>query len=531
MISEKKAPFEIWITTYDWLRACGNKISQNFCKEEITTHPDYPSLLSMIDFLDIGGFSYQAVQADLDAIHQFNYPLLAHIKKPGENYMKMIADPEEWANGETGYWSGIVVFPGEDARWKNAQNDVYRQEQRRNRILALAFIAIGSGLFTAAILRFFALTAGTAATIALPLFGLLSLSGIVFSMLSLGLELGFQNQLVKQVCGSVSKGGCEKVLKSKYAKGVAGITPADLSTTYFLTQFVFFLAGSWYPPLLMGTMSFAFGGIVVAALSVYTQASILKQWCAICLAIVAILTAQTALAFLIRPSFQDPLPETGFLGLFALFTLCLLPVKRLVKVNTANKFKLQELKRWKLDGGLFIDQWKQGRTIDASIWQNDLLLGDAEAPLQITVACNPYCGPCAREHARLDELLHNYKGKIKVQMRLLCNEDQESDKRTIATKAILERATAAKDSRQLQDMLTDWFTWMNYDKWSRKWQPQSANGQGTAATERMRQHMQWIKQSEIVATPTFFLNGRKMPGRYSLADIGILIPQLIELTS
>lgn len=77
---------ELWQTAYNWLLLCGNKINNNYCKEEITTHPDYPALTSVIDFLDNGSMEYNAVQADASYIHEFNYPLLAHIRQPGQEF-------------------------------------------------------------------------------------------------------------------------------------------------------------------------------------------------------------------------------------------------------------------------------------------------------------------------------------------------------------------------------------------------------------------------------------------------------------
>ena len=36
-------------------------------------------------------------------------------------------------------------------------------------------------------------------------------------------------------------------------------------------------------------------------------------------------------------------------------------------------------------------------------------------------------------------------------------------------------------------------------------------------------------KNDVAFTPTFFINGRKLPGRYNLKDIEILLPQLAEI--
>jgi protein-disulfide isomerase len=166
-----------------------------------------------------------------------------------------------------------------------------------------------------------------------------------------------------------------------------------------------------------------------------------------------------------------------------------------------------------------------GAQVDTTIWQNDLVLGNPNAPILITVACNPYCGPCAKAHKQLDDLLYRFTGKLKVQVRLLCDAENETDKRAIAVKAILQKAEIINTTTELQQMLTDWFVWMDFEKWDTKWK---ADGNIDVAG-KLKLHNKWIEEGAIQFTPTFFINGRKLPGRYALKDIEILIPQLEQI--
>jgi protein-disulfide isomerase len=249
----------------------------------------------------------------------------------------------------------------------------------------------------------------------------------------------------------------------------------------------------------------------------------------LCLGIVAVLILQTGIVLLIT-NFQllhltSIQPLLFFMLLITVLTVALLPVKGLIKTNNRNQHKLSELKKWKTDAGLFMTQWQQEERVDTTIWENDLILGDINAPILITVACNPYCGPCVKAHIQLDELLHHFPKKVKVLVRLLCNSDAEKDKRTIAVKAILQQAATLQNNTELQQMLTDWFAWMNYEKWITKWQPDNS----TDVYSRLQEHNKWVEHSAVQFTPTFFINGRSLPGRYNLKDVEILIPQLIEI--
>jgi uncharacterized membrane protein len=513
-----KPQFELWQTVYIWLKACGNKPSRTFCKEEITTHPDYPSLLSAIDLLDSGGMSFKAVQADASYIAEFNYPLLAHIKQPGEERMHIIENAGEWEKQKpiTQHWSGITIFPEQNGTWQNEQNENYLRREVKNKILVVALSLTAIALLVNSMLQLPELFTN--------LFGLLSILGLATSIVALRTELGFQSELVKQVCGTFSKGGCEKVLKSSYAKGFAGITPADFAVLYFAVQFPYYLLACWHPSWFPALFLFALPGIGISAISIFIQAAKLKEWCILCLGIALTLTLQFAI-FIIeyrgRINYKHPIL---FGGLFLALSIPYFFIKQLVKTNASNKRKSAELKKWKLDAGLFINLLRQEPRADVSIWKNDLLLGDPNAPLQITVACNPYCRPCAKAHVQLDSLMHRFSGKIKVQVRLLFPIEDTNNRLTIATKSILTKSFSIKHNGQLQEMLTDWFASMDFEKWSGKWKLET-----TDITERMNQHTQWIIENNITFTPTFFVNGRKMPGRYSLNDLEVLIPQLTEM--
>jgi uncharacterized membrane protein/protein-disulfide isomerase len=518
-----KTATELWQLTLNWLVLLGNKPNTKFCREEITTHPDYPAMTAVTDFLDTGNMAYNAVQADPSYIHEFNYPLLAHITQPGQQYLHLIRNATAWDTQKeiTQHWSGIVLYPEKNASWQNEQNNSCQKEVLENNIFAAILIVVALGLFVVSSMQH--------VNIAAAAFGLLSLLGLVISIFLLGSELGYQSEIVKQVCGGVSGGSCQKVLKSKYAKGILGITPADASVLYFAAQFIFYLLSPYFTGFLNCLLLIAFGGVTIAAWSIYTQAIKLKQWCVLCLGIVAVLILQTGFAFLIA-DFKNLVDYTSisYVSFFAVFTFLLisfLPVKALIKTNKANQHKLAELKKWKTDAGLFITQWQQEQKVDTAIWVKDLLIGNPAAPILVTVACNPYCGPCAKAHVQLDELIHRFPNKVKVLVRFLCNACDEKDKRTIAVKAILQKAASLQNNNELQQMLSDWFAWMDYEKWANKWQPDN----DIDVNDRLQEHSKWLEQSAIHFTPTFFVNGRKLPGSYNLNDIAVLIPQVTEI--
>jgi uncharacterized membrane protein/thiol-disulfide isomerase/thioredoxin len=539
-VVDTKATKELSAIAQDWLTATGIKTNAAYTKEAITTHPDYPAMTAITDFLEAGGMEYDAVQADASYIHEFNYPLLAHIKEPGNEYLHLINDTTSWDKEKavTENWSGIALYGVKGATWHNEENDAAQKLAQKNKYIAAAFVIAGLALFIGSVFILLRddifskdVISGNKDVISTSIFGLLSLAGLAISIAALGTKLGYQSKLVKQVCGTVGNGGCEKVLGSKFAKGFAGITPADASVLYFAAQFALYLIGCFYNPILVGITTIAFAGIAVTIWSIYTQAVKLKEWCALCLCIVGVLLGQIVIATYLHfnneptsliPNSQFLIPFIAFPITILILTIIYLPIKQLIKTNSKNKQELASFKKWKTDASLFMAQWEKEPACDNTIWENDLLIGNANAPIRITVACNPYCAPCASAHKKLDELVEKYPNKIAIQVRLLCNPANAEDKRTIVTKAILQQASILKNNNDLKTMLTEWFEWMNYEKWNINWKLTTE----IDVNKSMKAHTNWVDETGIAHTPTFFINGRGLPSRYDIKDIEKMIPQL-----
>lgn len=511
---------ELWQTTYNWLRLNGIAINKKFCKEQVSSHSDYPALTSVTDLLEEGSLDYTAAQADVSYIREFNYPVLAHIKQPGNEFLHIVESQKDWENKKetTQHWSVVVLFAEKNSSWRNAENELYRKNELSNKIYTIVVFISLVALYSIAIwmnpLWYMAL------------FGIFSLIGLFASVLIIGNELGVQNSITKQVCGAISAGGCDAVLKTNYSKGLLGFSTGDISTLYFATQFVAFLFSSYYSHLFYSAVVISLSGLFVAIWSIYTQAIIIKQWCALCLVIVATLFVQFIISSSLLLSSSTFLLTVSsmlvLLGIGTIGAIILLPIKNLLKMVYKYELASKELKKWKIDADLFIAQWEKEQFVDTTIWENDLIVGNPDAPIRITVACNPYCGPCAKTHIQLDRILERYKSAVCIQMRFLFNDLKKDDKKTMAVENILRKSLELNNEMELQSMLTDWFLHMNYEVWSVKWAPLNTFNVNTL----MNLHTRWIEASRITYTPTLFINGRKLPKRYGLEDFDKLLPHL-----
>ncbi|MCW3462592.1 vitamin K epoxide reductase family protein [Chitinophaga nivalis] len=503
-----------------WLRSNKINVDKKFMATELQTHPDYPSLVSLTDFLEVGGMQYYAIESEWQYVSQFNYPLLAHVKEEHTEYMLQVDTIQDWTRNkdlEKG-WTGIVLIPEENTSWHNEENTRQLKQNRSFNLMFAGFLALLLGVVGYIFHDNF-----TPLNI---IWGLLSLAGLAISTATIATELGVQIKVVKEVCNSVSPRGCDAVLKSKYATGLWGITVADAAITYFGVQFGCFLLSNSHPLLFATIQMIALPLTAVALVSVYAQKFILKRWCALCLGIVAILVVQGILAAVSFQAFYPAVEPLTILYFFIAQAICcafLIPLKKSVKSIREQLSRAMELQRWKRDSSLFIAQWSQQPAADITPWEHELQYGNPEAPIDITVACSPHCGPCTHAHKMLDELYELYKDTVRFKVRFVCSPG-ETNQITTSVTAILQRATVAQSSDDIPHMLSDWFTMGNVEKWTQKWDTSAK----VDVTDQLKRHSAWIDAAGVKGTPTVFINGRQLPKNYQLQDMTQLIPALAE---
>lgn len=514
---------ELWEETYDWLRLKNHKISKDYCRDEITTHPEYPSLLSVADFLELGSFEFKVAKADLSISNDVDYPVLLHINSNAGQYLKTVCTYSEWHNDPNllNNWSGVIIFAYEGAKFKNKENDRYLREESSRKFSAVSLVSV--------LLLIYGYCVFVNSDVFYNLFGGIALLGVFVSLVVFFLEIGYQNETVKQVCGSFNKrGGCETVIKSKYSINIWGLSPADLSLIYFGSFFITYIISVFAPNISYKTiMPISFLGVPVIIWSLYTQVFKLKEWCVLCLLIITFLAFHIIVAansdytvLSLNKKSLVCITVTCFL-----LTILIIPFKQAFQSVSDGKSKVAELRKWKSDVNLFMGFWqKEQEIIDDAIWENDVTYGNPNSPIKITMACNPYCGPCAQSHQQINNLFSRFENLIQVKIRFYFYPDIKGNVIESAVESILQKAATIKSSDVMKEMIHDWYKIYDIDKWKSIWKPESL----IDVKDRMERHNTWIVENNIIYTPTIFLNGRKFPSKYSVQDLNYLILDLVE---
>jgi len=134
--------------------------------------------------------------------------------------------------------------------------------------------------------------------------------------------------------------------------------------------------------------------------------------------------------------------------------------------------------------------------------------GNPAAPYQLVIACNPYCGPCAKAHQAIEALYEKYPEQLSVSVRFALHSNDEKDNTVKIAREIFKAA-----KYKPYEAIKDWYTLFDIEKFKLLHQ---TNGEQVHAD--LEKHIEWNRKVEINGTPTFFVNGRKLPELYSRVD-------------
>jgi thiol-disulfide isomerase/thioredoxin len=257
--------------------------------------------------------------------------------------------------------------------------------------------------------------------------------------------------------------------------------------------------------------------------SIYYQWKIVKKWCPLCLAVQAVLTLELVWSIinfwanspssLISSPFPFPLARIGWAALLPIVVWYLL--KPLLLTAKAAPGYNAAYKRLLYNPEIFNSLLRQQAAAPEG-WQHlGINIGNPDATTTVIKVCNPYCGPCAKAHPILEDLLR-HKKNIKVKV-IFTATNNESDRTNKPVKHLL--AIAAKENRhQTEQALDDWYMAdkKDYDAFAIKY---PMNGELKEQEANLDLMKKWCDEAEITATPTIFINGKRLPETYNINEL------------
>ena len=513
------------------------KVTQSTLQKDLMEHPDYPSLASVGDVIQNYGIRSIGYKLSIDNFKEVPIPFLANIhakKVPFDTFAVVqridsnsieiyspesskneILTLEEFSKIYSGYI--LAVEAVDNAGEKNFKRTKIKEWQKNFYNCIALFLLPVITLICCAISFFYYQIEAVYPII----FTILTLAGCMVGMLLIWHEIDEYNPLVQQICHASKKINCGAILNSDAAK-IFGVSWSSLGSTYFIGMLLSLIVGG----ITNNANLFLLSWINIVALpyiiySISYQWLVAKQWCILCLTVQAILFLQFVTAYL--GSFDGLqsfaiVPVQAYLtiaGCFAIvFTTILILIPALEKAKESRS-KTIALQRLKHDARIFDALLVKQKVIQHSTEGLGITIGKPDAKYKLVKVCNPYCGPCAKAHPIMDELVENNE-ELQIQILFTATGD-ENDIKTPPALHLL--AIAAKGDEQLtKQALDDWYLAekKDYTDFASRY---PLNGELSQQTEKVKAMNLWCEKTEISFTPTFFVNGHQLPEMYSVADL------------
>jgi uncharacterized membrane protein/thiol-disulfide isomerase/thioredoxin len=518
------------------VRSMNVKASTAGLKEKLQEHPDYPSLLSISDVLTNWSISNISIRADREMLESLPTPFMVHMRDTENFYFVVVRSLD--ANGLTisdkfsqkwttidwdsflKNWTGTVTIiePGE-----NAGEPDYAQK-RQKELLSKSSYLLGLGiilLMIAYTCAYAIFNSGWAAWTGICML-LLKLFGVYIGSFLLWYEIDRNNIAIQKVCKADKKKNCHAILQSKASRLWGFISWSEIGFAYFTGGLAFFVFSGLSANPVALTSIYSLLAFPYVFFSLFYQWRIAKQWCLLCLAVQAILVAEVITAFagniysadildVIVPGQALLLPVYFALPLVSWLTIK--PVLRAARENAQSKLALTRLKH---NSQIFESQLVRQKKVLNDTNSLGLLLGNPNAKNKIIKVCNPYCGPCAKAHPEIHQLIEHIPD-LQVQI-IFTATSNKNDTKAPPVRHLLA-INEEFDETILNKALSDWYSSPDYETFASKFPVRELDKYDS----KLEEMTEWCKLNGIGYTPTFFVNGHELPDMYDIKSMKYLL--------
>ena len=513
------------------------KVNPSTVNQSMHNHPDYPSMLCITDVLNSWDIPCAAGKIAKQDIELLPLPFLAPIhdnKSPIaivvdlkendviyklEPYSKKTSIKSREAFFQK--WDGIYLL-AEPVGHSGEKN--YARTRKTNNLRTFVITALVSlvTMFPAILLnqRMRGAEFSAPMQVAAYLLYFLQITGLLITSLLLWYEVDKTNPALQKVCGSLKKGNCEAVLTSNHSKLFNWLSWSEVGFFYFAGSCLFLstgIIGVKDALIVLFTLNVLAAPYIL--FSVFYQWRIAKQWCALCLAVQFVLFAglvnglasgwnifqqSISLWLVVSVVITYLLPAMAWYTLKPIFV-------QLVMARNNRREHLQ----LKFNNEVFNSLLNRQMPVQAPVNGLGISLGNPKSKNKLIKVCNPYCGPCAKAHPAIENLIDEFKD-IHVQVIFACN-NGEYDRTAIPAKHLLS-IDGDRDRSKIKKALDDWYLAKekNYDDFAIR---HPTNGPLDLQDDRLNEMKQWCQETDIKFTPTFFINGRQLPKGYNVEDL------------
>jgi protein-disulfide isomerase len=343
-----------------------------------------------------------------------------------------------------------------------------------------------------------------------------NLIGVYIGYLLVLKQLNIHSKYADKICSLFNQRDCNNVLESEAAKlwGVFGWSEIGLG--YFVANVLMI---AFLPHLICFMAVINIVILPYSFWSIWYQKIKAKQWCPLCLIVQVLLWGIFVLDLVfgyVRVPELDRVDMGNLLITSCIYSILMLSINLLTpKLSAGNRMEQlqQEINSIKADENVFKTLLQQQPYYEVNKTDSQILFGNPNAKLVITILTNPFCNPCSKMHRRVEQFLRDTKGKICMQY-VFSSFSPDLD---FANKYLIAARFEEDESAFLQ-IIGDWFEKGKALKedFFKELQLEIDN---PAIEDEFDKHEAWKVKTQLRATPTILVNGYRLPGNYKLEDL------------
>lgn len=504
----------------EYCKVINAPVSPSFIKARLKSHPDYPNLSSLTDTLDELEISYTAFVTDKSNYASLQYPMFVHVNTTKDEYFTVVKSKKIFelnVNNILENWDGTTIIIQNPKPAKNGIQENWLKKYKSETTIE-SFLCLSIAILISLLCSF---SQNTSASILL----LLSTVGLIASFGIFKFEIGLDSFVSKKLCSTAES--CSKTLSKESNNWLSKIPLSDIGISYFIFQITYCCAYLFLDSSFLSSYPLIFSSLAATLFvipSLYVQGFILKSWCRMCLLVLGILVMEGILAFTFKfdslASFKRLIQISGVSAIILFLSVfSWLRVKALLIESYKALENYIDFQKWKRDPFIFFSLLYNQKRLKHSSSFPGMIMGSKNPKLVITMACSPFCKPCAATHKVLDKLVSINK-EIQLDIKFAFSPKSLDSKTEDAMKLIL-----AAYNKEGSKVVHEWFQMKDIKEFEKKYGYNQTLDEDI--TNQLLSHAEWSEQNNITHTPTLFLNGYLIPQQYNPED---LIPMINIIT-
>lgn len=493
-------------------------------------HSQFPALLSLVDALEEWGIDVMPVRLLPEHWLQATVPMIVETRPDDQMHWSVVESLSEEAVTHTVFGeeaphrvtepleaflartTGVALLAEANAQAGEIDFTAHRRQERLKKA-ALPVVAVAA---------VFLLGLGLWRLPSPLLIGWLvvNLLGLAFCVALLAEKWGEAGALVKKLCGTGPKLGCDRVVNSPVGTLFGWLSMAEVGLVYFagavLTLSLAPVTAGWL--LVINALALPY-----TVFSVAYQAFVVKAWCRLCLGVQAVIWLSALLGYVIWQRLDLAFGNEQLLltaAGFALATLGWMAVHAWLQERRRAQRLERENRRFKRSPEVFAALLEKQPVVDTQRLPDELVVGSFDAPVTLTVVSNPYCPPCTEAHPVLERILNRFPEGVKLVLRFTGNPYNEDDRHNQAARHLISLARQPNRAAAVHD----WYATKDYAAWSARY-PADPD---VDSARLHHLHLDWCERAGVEYTPSIFINGRLLPGIYTVRDLPFHLKNLLQ---